>query len=425
MAGKSPAILSTLDMAAKKKKAELNISSQDALEGALASFQATLAELVMTKSKTPLMFKTLDQVRTKFLDIDNLYMENLWGCRGLPEHTIGEIIGTEGTGKTTLAFWLAGRGLRNGMPVLYIETEGKPMLVERAMRNFSSDLATATRLSKLVTYFECCELKQSVEVIEEWARVLREVAQYPRNLPAMVIIDTWGKMMSTAEAAGYFTEIPEYATPEAKRKYKPVGEASNLGHSSFAHDWVRRLPWFLKNRNVIMILVQHQNVKIDMGPGGPSVAAGQLFNKTKIGGKAFDQLAAWQLIMGKGAQWKTSDGQLLGYDVVSRMDKNSYGAGGRRAGWRLQNEMLQDTETTLAPALLFEHDAARWLLDTKLVGASYAQGRYTCAAADVSAATPQEFWNAVVGDAARRNALGKALRIVGYEDTVDNILAEV
>jgi hypothetical protein len=239
----------------------------------------------------------------------------------------------------------------------------------------------------------------------------------------MVIIDTWGKMMSAAEAAGYCDEIPGYDTPEVKRKLKDVNTASNLGHANFAHAWVRRLPYFLRHRNVIIILVQHQNVKIDMtGMAGPMIANGQLFNKTKLGGKAFDQLAAWQLIMGMGQSWKTSDGELLGHDVIVRMDKNSYGGRGRRAIWKLRDEKLLDTETYLAPSLHFELDAARWLLDTKLMGATYSQGRYSCASMNMASATPAEFWQAAISDQARVNALAQALKIVGYSNDVDKII---
>ncbi len=414
--------------AAGKKVAAVHaevITEPAALHAALLSLQEALAANTLAKNKTPLHFQTLADVRSKFIPFDNLMLEYLWGCRGLPQHTIGEIIGPEGIGKTTLALWLAGRGNRGGMPVFYIETEGKPMLLERMIRNFSSNREEANKMARQVTYCECRELKQSVTYIEEWAKVLREDIRYPINLPAMVIIDTWGKMMSAAEAAGYFLSVPEHASPEAKRKKKDVGEATNWGHSSFAHDWVRRLPHFLESRNIVIILVQHQNIKMDMGAGGPAISTGQMYNKTKIGGKAFDQLAAWQLILGSGQQWKTSDGQLLGQDVMARMDKNSYGARGRKALWKLRNEMLMDTETYLAPSLHFEIDGARWLLDSKLTGASHAQGRYTCESMGVQAAPPGEFWDAVMSDPRRVAAIAKALKIEGYDDVVDKIIAAV
>ena len=140
------------------------------------------------------------------------------------------------------------------------------------------------------------------------------------------------------------------------------------------------------------------------------------------GGKAFDQLAAWQLIMGKGSQWKDSEGNLLGHDVISRMDKNSYGSGGRRAAWKMRTEKLIDTETYLAPALNFDMDAARWLLDTKLTGATYAQGRYTSQLVDVMAAPPDVFWQAITSRQEIVEPLARALRIEGYDDAVDKII---
>lgn len=413
------------------------------LEHALQGLRTSLSEMDARKRKTPVKFCTYAEVRTKFAAFDHLYLEYLWGSRGLPEHTLGEIIGPEGIGKTTLAFWIAGRCIRQGMPVLYLETEGKPMLPERVMRNFSTDRAEARRMLNMVTYAEVHELKTSAKVIEEWAVGLRNTARYPHNIPALVIVDTWCKMMSPAEAEGRLgdgdeaSEVEQSKVKDAKPKkqakkrakavkMKDVGEASNLGHSAFAHDWVRVLPEFMTRYNLMTILVRHQNVKVDMGPGGPAIAMGQMYNKTKIGGKAFDQLAAWQLILGSGGVWRntTDTGVLYGQEVICRMDKNGYGPKGRRAAWRLRNEHMEDTDTYLAPSLRFEHDTARWLMDTGLLGLTCNQGRYTSQALEVMAVTPEVLWAALSMRADMLKGLAQALKIEGYGDEVDRILSK-
>ena len=196
-----------------------------------------------------------------------------------------------------------------------------------------------------------------------------------------------------------------------------MGEASNLGHSRFAHAWCRRLPYFLTNRNMILILVEHQNEDVSMtqGPYAARPKTG-LFNKKKIGGKAFDQNAAWQIILEGGEQWKTPDKTgLLGQDVRARMDKNSYGARGRRASWKIRNEQMHDTPEELAPALWFDWEACDWLVDSKMVGASVSHGKYTCPVLNASAVKAPEMWHALYQRPDIVEGLGRALKISGYE----------
>lgn len=402
----------------KKKAEQLCIElTPEALQDAALAIQSSLNELELSHKKSPLNFATLDDIKASYIPFNNIYLEYLWGTRGLPEHTLGEIIGPEGIGKTTLAFYLIGRALRSGCPALYLGTEGKPMLKDRVKRNFSFIRADADRMLKSVTSAEVYTLPDMYAHIEAWAHHVRDVVKLPKNIPGIIVVDTWSKLMSEAEASGYYLENPTFMDDAHKKNLKDIGEGSNLNHSKFAHSWCRRLPAFLKQRNMVLILVQHQNQDVVMAQGpGAAKAKTDMFNKRKIGGRAFDQNAAWQIILGTGEQWKSTDKvTLLGHDVRARMDKNSYGARGRRLQWKLRNEQLQDTPEILDPAIWFDFDAARWLVDSKMIGASVTSNKYTCAALDIAGGSAPELWAALYAKPTIVEGLGRALKIAGYE----------
>lgn len=403
----------------KKKSVEHIAMTPESLKSAALAIQDSLKDLVENHKKSPLTFATLDDIKASYIPFNNIYLEYLWGTRGLVEHTLGEIIGPEGSGKTTFSFYLIGRALNAGSPAaLYLETEEKPMDKDRIKRNFSFVKADANRMLKSVSYAQVHTLAEMCTHVEAWAKHVREVVKLPINIPGIIVVDTWSKLMNEAEAMGYYEEDPDMMDADAKKKLKEIGEASNLGHAKFAHAWCRRLPYFLKMRNMVLILVQHQNEDIVMatkGKGGAQAKTG-LFNKRKIGGKAFDQNSAWQLILKNGDQWKTSDKlHLLGHDVNARMDKNSYGARGRCATWKLRNEQLNDTPDILDPALWFELDGSRWLVDCKMIGACVTQGKYSCEALSASAVKAPELWAALYSRPDIVNGLGRALKISGYE----------
>ena len=215
MAAKKKAAVADSEEPSKKakstKKTPQYISmTTEALQSAALAIQDSLRELVASHKKTPLTFATLADIKSSYVPLHNIYLEHLWGTRGLPEHTLGEIIGPEGIGKTTLAFYLIGKALRNGCPALYLATEGKPMLPERVKRNFSFIRKEADQMLKSVTAAEVFTLASMAEHIEAWADHVRNTVKLPRNVPGIIVVDTWSKLMSDAEAMGYYEDDPEY-----------------------------------------------------------------------------------------------------------------------------------------------------------------------------------------------------------------------
>lgn len=413
--------------AAKKGAKQLPPVPTDeaSLLGLLGQSQSTLAEKLVSRHKTPLAFKRMSEVRKNYLDFHNIVLEELFANRGLVHQTMGEIIGPEGIGKTTLALYLIGIAARALCPCYYISTEQKPQDNLRALRSISSDRQRAEQLSRLITFSELHQITETLDHIEVWADTMRREMRYPMDIPLVVVIDTWSKLLSDAEAAGWY-ELPKFLDEKAKKKLKQVGEASNMGHSKHGHSWARYMPSWLRKWNMILILVEHQNDDVVM-ESGPMArrAATPMTNKTRIGGRAFDQNAAWQLILGKKGQWKDSSSDtILGQEVAARMEKNSYGPYGRRTFWHIRNENLKDTPTFLDPALHFHVNFAKWVSDKKLFELEIRQGRCYSEKLGLHGADYREVWDAFHARPELVEKMGRDLKIRGYDDTIDRILEE-
>lgn len=401
-------------------------TDEASLLGLLDGAQTSLQERLVSRHKTPLAFKRMSEVQKHYLFFHNIVLEHLFANRGLVHQTMGEIIGPEGIGKTTLALHLLGTAARALCPCYYISTEQKPQDKLRAMRSISSDRAKAEELTKkVVTFSELHQITEVLDHIEDWAEHLRRDVRYPLHIPLVVVIDTWSKLLSDAEAVGWY-ELPKFIDDKAKKKLKQIGQASNMGHSKQGHSWSRYMPSWLRKWNMILILVEHQNDDVVM-ESGPMARrpAGAMHNKTRIGGRAFDQNAAWQLILGKKGQWKdTSSDTILGQEVAARIEKNSYGPYGRKTFWHIRDENLRDTPTFLDPALHFYVNFAKWVSDKKLFELEIRQGRCYSGKLGLAGASYRDVWDAFHARPEMVEQMGRQLQIRGYDDTIDRILDE-
>ena len=175
-------------------------------------------------------------------------------------------------------------------------------------------------------------------------------------------------------------------------------------------------------------MVHHQNDKVDMSMGGGitlSADIADLYNKTKIGGRAFNQNAAIQLILSRGGMVKGSDNMAKGRMVTMRVDKNSFGPGERKIKYEIRTDQFDDTEEFLEPAINFDEDWANWMAKNKYFGTTVASKRFKCAALGIEGATYQQFAAAFNANEEIKRELGARLGIEGYVDTVGAILKEI
>lgn len=376
--------------------------------------------------------RSLHQIKRNGIPIDHFYLQFLLGMSYLPSRCVIELIGSEGIGKTTLLFYLLGMAGRANVPSLYQESEGKPMMEDQIRRCLCSDKTLAEQLfSRAVSFADVREIRQSAKLMDEWVFDLRgrgtnnKEARLPDENPVAVAIDTWSKLMSPGQAAGYL-DLGDFMKADQMKNLKEVGEGSNLEHSKHAAWWCRRLPYLLHDHNVLLILNSHQNAKIDMGgtSGYMSGESGRLFNKTKIGGKAFDQNAALQIIMAPGGQAKNGSGKVTGKLIRMRVDKNSFGPDGRQIEYELRNVYTEDSPTFAEPAVQFDSAMAKWFADDRILNTTADKKRYTCEALSVIGGTPEDLSKALHSNPEVMQRLAKDMVIRGYTEAIESTPAD-
>jgi RecA/RadA recombinase len=370
--------------------------------------------------------RSLNQIKRNGIPIDHFYMQYALGLSYLPSRCGIEVIGGEGLGKSTLIFTLLGMAARANVPSMYEECEGKPMLEHQIRRCLSADAAQAKLIfERAVKIADGREITQAIKDVEEWIFDLRgcsvrnKVPRLPAENPIVVAIDTWSKLMSPGQAAGYM-DHGDNMKPEVAKNKKETGEGSNFEHAKLAAWWTRRWPYLLSNNNVLLLTVAHQNPKIDMGGTSKmSADAGALYNKTKIGGAAFNQSCAIQIILKKMGQAKNGSGEVTGTLVRFRVDKNSFGPTNRVMDYELRNVYSEDTAVYHEPAIQLDAAMAKWFADTRILNTTADRKRYTCEALGVIGGTPEDLSKALHSNMPMMTKLAMDLSIHGYDETTE------
>lgn len=376
-------------------------------------------------------FATMDQVRREMTTLPHFMWQYLLSSYGLRRGCVLEIIGEPGVGKTSLVMSLLAQAmLYDNAPCFYTAGDSKPMAPNRIERLMHRDPVTAKKMAALISYSECHTLAEMQENWETWIKSMRGVGvkgdtALPLNIPLVTAIEHPGKLLSKAEALGYY-DYADYLSDANKKKLKAVGEGSNLGHSNFAHGFFRRVQMVCDVYNVFIIWTSHQNENIDMSGSAPGYLPEKykkLRNKTKNMGRAVDQNAAYQLILAHTGTSKLGD-EANGKKIAVRVEKNSYGPHNREMEYELWDTHTRDTETFLEPVFHHEKAFAKLMAEKKLMGTTSSDGKLTCKPLGLIGLSEEEFEQAVLSDENTVNRLGKMLQIDGYDDTVDLIEKE-
>lgn len=427
-------------MAAPKKKTVRKPAASSVFnllegpENVVEAARTGLEALSARRKNEPTAFRSLTDIRRNSIPLRHFYLQYLFGMAYLPSSTVIEAIGAEGIGKTTLAFYIAGEAAMGNVPVYYQETEAKLMPEEQIIRCLSRDPILAQKIfSRAIGKDSAHEIREAIGKFEDWALTLRgktyvsKDAVVPSINPLLGIIDTVSKLMAPGEAAGYH-EYGDYQSEESKKKMKEVGGGSNLEHAKLFAAWCRRLPAFLEVNNGVLWLNSHQNDKIDMGGGGASYMsadAGKLYNKTKIGGKAFNQNAAIQLILAPSTLAKNGSGEITGRMVKVRVDKNSFGPDNRVIEYELRNRYTEDSDTHLECPIRLDEGMAKWFADERILGTTVERKRYTCETLSVINGDGVDLAKALHANPETMQRLAKDLKIRGYEDPITEIEKEI
>ena len=414
-------------MAAKKAPKEKKPVTFDLLGD--TTFASRTKEALMKAKKTGTTVDSLTSVRRELIRIPPIFFQATVNSYGFQTKTLVDIIGGEGIGKTTLMFMIAGWGMSVGSPFFYVETEGKVIDEDRACRALNTDKTLAKKMFDRIAFDQCFELGQAIESIDAWVRLVRDPKSdcyVPHHIPVIVGLDTFSKLMSASEATGRQLYTDHSLKGEAG-KAKALGTGSNFGHAKIAQAWSRQLPNWLTMNNVLLILNRHQNDKVEMNakPGGSTMTPeqGAGFNTTSIGGRAFSQNAALQLILSRFKfasktvkHGETTETIKLGVDCKITVSKNSYGPNGPVCFYRINQLMDQDTDTTYQPAITFAPYTPDWLRGKGIFEiTSKNKNCFSCRELSLFDVTAEEFADKLQANEEALNTIGTRLRLKGYE----------
>jgi RecA/RadA recombinase len=394
-------------------------------------FKQALDSAVSARKNQTVGFKKMSEVQEGFaFPFRHFLLQYAVGQFGIPPQKIIDIIGAEGIGKTTFVMDLLGNAMDVGCPALYIECESKQIPPARAMRALHPNVLRAYKMLNRLRVEPVNSLDHMWQVMKDFVYIARgtrgnkDTPRVPIHVPIVIAVDPWSKLLNPDEAAGFYN-YGDNMSDAKKKKFKEVNEGSNLGHAKWAHRWCRLLPAFLKQFNVVLIIVHHQNDKIDMsGSGGVSYMSPEnsaLYNKTRIGGKALHQNTALTLILSRRGLAKNGSGDITGNLISCRVAKNSLGHDNVKFFYELRTGYYNDSLTHWDPAINYNLGFANTCAEQKWLSTSVKGSRFSSPVLGVTEVSADEFYAAFEANPEIKFNLGKQLGINGYIDVVDNI----
>jgi RecA/RadA recombinase len=370
----------------------------------------------MSKSR-PVTLARPSTLRSRTMAFDEPYLEWMFGSSGFHTPKSWEICAPYSAGKSTFAFFMAGRLMLQGCAVLYLECENKRLDVQRAMQLLHPNKEIAlllfnsmlTNAEPITTLLECDNYMET-----HLPNIRAKLDDNPATAgqPIFVIVDTWTALKNAAEAKGT-TDYGVTATSKAT-KAKDVGEASNLGHAQYASAYRRALPERAKKYNANFIFMTHQQEKINMNaiPGMPPLPKWK--NDTSRGGQGLKQLSSYVMTITNAGQITDSARNNIGQRVCFALTKNSFGPPFRRCYASIYTSGRFDNETTHADHFTFADETARWMSDEKLLGTTVRNNLYTCDALGCVAVSADVLYSALIINTEVRDNMMARLGVTGY-----------
>jgi RecA/RadA recombinase len=398
-------------------------------------YRIALENVASRKKGQSISFKSMAEVQEGFaFPLKHFLLQQAVGQYGIPPQKIIDIIGAEGIGKTTLVMQMLGWAMDVGCPSLYIECESKQIPPARVMRALHPNVMRAYKMLQRLRVEPVNSLDHMWQVMKDFVYVARgtrgdkDTPRIPMHVPIVIAVDPWSKLLNPEEAAGFYN-YGDNMSEAKKKKFKEINEGSNLGHSKWAHKWCRLLPAFLKQYNVSLIIVHHQNDKVDMAGGGAAsymtAEASALYNKTRIGGRALHQNTALTVILSRRGLSKNTSGDVVGNLISARIAKNSLGPDNSKFFYELRTGYFNDSGQTLDPAINMNVGFANMCAEQKWLSTTVKGSKFSSPVLGVNEVTADEFYAAFDANADIKINLGKQLGINGYVDIVDKVKATI
>lgn len=395
-------------------------------------FRTAMEGVTSARKNQSTGFQKMSDIQEGFaFPLKHFLLQQAVGQYGIPQKKIIDIIGAEGIGKSTLTMQMLGWAMDVGCPALYIECESKLISPARTMRCLHPDFARSYKMLSRLRIESVNSLDHMWQVMKDFVYIARgtrgnkDTPRVPMHVPLVIAVDPWSKLLNPDEACGFYN-YGDNLSDANKKKLKDINEGSNLGHAKWAHKWCRLLPAFLKQYNVSLIIVHHQNAKIDMSGGKGAASymtaeASALYNKTRIGGNAINQNTALTLIISRKGLSKNSAGDTVGNLISARVAKNSIGPDNGKFFYELKTGFFNDTMTSLDPAINFNIGFATMCAEQKWLSTSVKGAKFSSPVLGVNEVSAEEFYTAFELHPDAKINLGRTLGINGYVDVVDNI----
>lgn len=426
----------------KKKQVVFDVLTEEGLaylQEARSGFMAVQA----AKTRRNLAVQSLEDVRRSFIPIDQIHWQWMTKCIGLPKEGLVEIYGPTGAGKTSLCLWLVNNIVRTERcPVLYLNTETKPMDAGRALRFFGESIEEATRIRQSVTFLDARSLSEMADTIFTWCNVMRgghaksKFALDRKSVPLVVVIDTLSMLLPPGEEKGFY-DFDQNMYEQNKKAFKHTGTGSNLEFAKYMAAFIRRLNTMQNTHGLTAIIVHHPNEEINMdsspaarfkAPESPLAKA--LKNTVSIGGRASKRLSALQLSLSPTGSLVRDPRtkKISGKQIIIKPEKNSYGPTTRSIIYELREEHepyddpgngIQDT------GLHFEQKTAEWLAENGYLGIQERDGLYTCPRLGLDKVTADVLCKEIHAAREVIKELGTHLGILGYDAALsDTVLVQ-
>lgn len=364
-------------------------------------------------------FKSAADINREYLPVPWFALQYVFGKIGITTNTFNEFIGQECVGKSSLVFALACNFIKNGIPVLYINTEAKTLEGSWLYRLAGRDKELGKKLIDRVLMDEYCPTYTEMDNrIRGWIKVMRGERKIPMETPLVFIVDSVTNLMSPEQAEGKVVSKEEISLKDKlKTLDKGVEDISAKpgGAATFMSAWTKQFTSTLTQFNVTGILVSGQSTNMSSMGGFANTEGGASLNKTRVGGTALHKSAAIQCTITKFKMWKNSANEHIGDMIRIRNVKNSYGPKVADVVYHLRNKGWKDGPLTVDQAIDMSEALGEILVSAGVFGFTVNRKKYTSIPLGIEQVSAKELEELVNSDEELQIKLGQALGISGYE----------
>jgi len=356
----------------------------------------------------------------------SFFMDWLLNSRGLPQ-SIYNVIGRDGSGKSSFFFNLMGHLAVAGFKPFYYACEKKDIDEQWAMRCFHTDPALAATISRIASITP--DLRSLDDLFENMVMTLKECrdAKSPLyaspDIPFAVFLDPLNKLPTAAQVAG----IVAYDGQDKEDMVDLAEKGHSWDRAKWYHDMTQRLTAIQPEFNARFFIGEHQN-QGNVAGGGPR---GNAFtpehtkegaNRTRPGGEAINQTAGIQFtLVERGFVY--SAGEKIARRIQISALKSSHGPSKnvRVANFAIKQENFKDRPDFLDPCIRWDYTTLEWCVEhgyfgAAVTGKTIAQFRYNVEELGLRGLSLEEAAEALMAPEHRPmfERLGHDLKIPGY-----------